>query len=205
MDTPVIAAGISGALRSFERTSTSPALRVFAEPVANLVAKFAFSAAAKSRSPLEKSGLRNWCPRGDSNPHAVRHRLLRPACLPVPPPGHLLCCRHPTGEWCDRQSGSYYAGRKVDRKQKDYSASRRRRAAAFRGETGDGVAVKQLEPCRRTAGWALDGVWGSRAGWAPSAGGWGHPRSIGGAGMVRRCDGAGGRKLDSLIGARAPA
>ena len=28
-----------------------------------------------------------WCPRGDSNPHAVKHRLLRPACLPVPPPG----------------------------------------------------------------------------------------------------------------------
>ena len=28
------------------------------------------------------------CPRGDSNPHAVKHRLLRPACLPVPPPGH---------------------------------------------------------------------------------------------------------------------
>ena len=29
-----------------------------------------------------------WCPRGDSNPHAVKHRLLRPACLPIPPPGH---------------------------------------------------------------------------------------------------------------------
>ena len=31
--------------------------------------------------------LIEWCPRGDSNPHAVKHRLLRPACLPVPPPG----------------------------------------------------------------------------------------------------------------------
>lgn len=28
----------------------------------------------------------NWCSGGDSNPHAVKHRLLRPACLPVPPP-----------------------------------------------------------------------------------------------------------------------
>src|SRR3954465_8236150 len=35
----------------------------------------------------EASGLFKWCPRGDSNPHAVRHRLLRPACLPIPPPG----------------------------------------------------------------------------------------------------------------------
>src|SRR5664280_537777 len=30
---------------------------------------------------------RFWCPGGDSNPHAVKHRLLRPACLPIPPPG----------------------------------------------------------------------------------------------------------------------
>ena len=28
-----------------------------------------------------------WCPGADSNRYAVRHRLLRPACLPIPPPG----------------------------------------------------------------------------------------------------------------------
>lgn len=28
-----------------------------------------------------------WCPSRDSNPDAVKHRLLRPACLPIPPPG----------------------------------------------------------------------------------------------------------------------
>ena len=32
------------------------------------------------------TGRRRWCSGGDSNPHAVRHRLLRPACLPIPPP-----------------------------------------------------------------------------------------------------------------------
>ena len=32
-----------------------------------------------------------WCARGDLNPHAVRHRLLRPACLPVPPPALYRC------------------------------------------------------------------------------------------------------------------
>ena len=28
------------------------------------------------------------CERGDSNPHAVKHRNLNPACLPVPPRSH---------------------------------------------------------------------------------------------------------------------
>ena len=30
-----------------------------------------------------------WCPRLDSNQHTLRHGLLRPACLPIPPPGQL--------------------------------------------------------------------------------------------------------------------
>ncbi len=30
-----------------------------------------------------------WCARGDLNPYIFRHRLLRPACLPVPPPARL--------------------------------------------------------------------------------------------------------------------
>ena len=29
-----------------------------------------------------------WCPRRDSNSHTFRHWLLRPACLPISPPGH---------------------------------------------------------------------------------------------------------------------
>ena len=33
-----------------------------------------------------RSDVRKW-PGRDSNPHALRHRLLRPACLPVTPPG----------------------------------------------------------------------------------------------------------------------
>ena len=33
-----------------------------------------------SRSP-------KWCPGADSNRYTFRHRLLRPACLPIPPPG----------------------------------------------------------------------------------------------------------------------
>ncbi len=48
----------------------------------------------------------NWCPRGDSNPHAVKHRLLRPACLPVPPPG-----QSGTGKRNVRRAG----GKKIDR------------------------------------------------------------------------------------------
>ena len=31
------------------------------------------------------AGLQRLCGRRDSNPHALRHRLLRPACLPIPP------------------------------------------------------------------------------------------------------------------------
>ena len=30
-----------------------------------------------------------WCPKRDSNSHALRHWFLRPACLPVPPSGPL--------------------------------------------------------------------------------------------------------------------
>ena len=44
-----------------------------------------------------------WCPRGDSNPHAVRHRLLRPACLPIPPPGQGRDANH-TGRRVPRQT-----------------------------------------------------------------------------------------------------
>ena len=32
----------------------------------------------------------NWCPGQDSNLHALRQRLLRPSCLPIPPPGRAL-------------------------------------------------------------------------------------------------------------------
>ena len=32
----------------------------------------------------------HWCPGGDSNPHAVKHTDLNRACLPIPPPGHIL-------------------------------------------------------------------------------------------------------------------
>ena len=28
-----------------------------------------------------------WCPGGDSNPHAFRHQILNLARLPIPPPG----------------------------------------------------------------------------------------------------------------------
>ena len=31
-----------------------------------------------------------WCPRRDSNSHDSRRWLLRPVCLPIPPPGHYL-------------------------------------------------------------------------------------------------------------------
>lgn len=30
-----------------------------------------------------------WCPRRDSNSYAVKHRFLRPTCLPIPPQGQL--------------------------------------------------------------------------------------------------------------------
>jgi hypothetical protein len=30
----------------------------------------------------------NWCPGRDSNPHALRRRILSPLRLPIPPPGH---------------------------------------------------------------------------------------------------------------------
>ena len=45
-----------------------------------------------SRSSAAQRMSEGWCPRRDSNPHAVRHRLLKPACLPVPPPGQALLC-----------------------------------------------------------------------------------------------------------------
>ena len=32
-------------------------------------------------------GKARWCPGADSNRYTLRHRLLRPACLPIPPPG----------------------------------------------------------------------------------------------------------------------
>ncbi len=31
---------------------------------------------------MQTPAVNNWCGRRDSNPHTVRHRLLRPACLP---------------------------------------------------------------------------------------------------------------------------
>ncbi len=37
----------------------------------------------------------------DSNSHAIKHRFLRPACLPIPPPGYLFLV-------CQRTFNSYY-------------------------------------------------------------------------------------------------
>src|SRR3954470_8138935 len=34
---------------------------------------------------------RERCERGDLNPHALRHRNLNPACLPVPPLSQAIC------------------------------------------------------------------------------------------------------------------
>ena len=31
-----------------------------------------------------------WCPGGDSNPHTSRYQILNLACLPIPPPRHLI-------------------------------------------------------------------------------------------------------------------
>ncbi len=53
-------------------------------------------------SPSRCAASEGWCPRGDSNPHAVKHRLLRPACLPVPPPGQKT-----EGSWlCPTREGA---------------------------------------------------------------------------------------------------
>ena len=44
----------------------------------------------KSHSLLKVSGLGDaWCPGQDSNLHALRRGLLRPLCLPIPPPGRM--------------------------------------------------------------------------------------------------------------------
>ena len=40
-------------------------------------------------SSLQSSRYSAWCPRRDSNPYTFRHGLLRPACLPIPPPGRV--------------------------------------------------------------------------------------------------------------------
>lgn len=37
-----------------------------------------------------KGVSKNWCARGDLNPHAVKHMHLKHACLPVPPPAHTV-------------------------------------------------------------------------------------------------------------------
>ena len=52
--------------------------------------KFKIEYRAK-RHPHPKSAARSaaWCPGADSNRYAFRHRLLRPACLPIPPPGRV--------------------------------------------------------------------------------------------------------------------
>lgn len=39
-------------------------------------------------STVELPSLK-WSPRRDSNSHALRHWFLRPACLPIPPPGDI--------------------------------------------------------------------------------------------------------------------
>jgi hypothetical protein len=51
------------------------------------VQKRPFHKLRRVRDAVTRLCFADWCPRGDSNPHAVKHRLLRPACLPVPPPG----------------------------------------------------------------------------------------------------------------------
>src|SRR4051812_10674012 len=57
-----------------------------------------------------------WCPGADSNRYTVRHRLLRPACLPIPPPGHLTS--DVTKLLRGRANATYYATEKVNGKQK---------------------------------------------------------------------------------------
>ena len=42
------------------------------------------------------SGMFNWCPRGDSNPHDFRRYHLKVVRLPIPPPG-LILDRRPVG------------------------------------------------------------------------------------------------------------
>lgn len=52
------------------------------------------------------SGGEDWCPGQDSNLQAFRQRLLRPSCLPIPPPGRGVRRQHAdfhfteaSGEW----------------------------------------------------------------------------------------------------------
>ena len=54
------------------------------------------------RSHLPFASTIDWCPGRDSNPHPFRDRFLRPARLPIPPPGPFcLCLRHNWSEQRD--------------------------------------------------------------------------------------------------------
>ncbi len=42
---------------------------------------------AQERTCTISDNAWKWCPGKDSNLHALQHRYLKPACLPIPPPG----------------------------------------------------------------------------------------------------------------------
>ena len=65
-----------------ERDCVKPAELVLVQSVCNSFR----TVACQPKLSFESEG---WCPRLDSNQHTLRHGLLRPACLPIPPPGQL--------------------------------------------------------------------------------------------------------------------
>jgi hypothetical protein len=67
---------------SLERDFVKPAQLV-------LVPSSATPSERLSYDPWLSFESEGWCPRLDSNQHTLRHGLLRPACLPIPPPGQL--------------------------------------------------------------------------------------------------------------------
>src|SRR3984885_15122648 len=49
------------------------------------------SGSSGARKSLKKQGYMRWCPGEDSNLHELLHWYLKPARLPVPPPGQDGC------------------------------------------------------------------------------------------------------------------
>ena len=90
-----------------------------------------------------------WCPGADSNRYTLRHRLLRPACLPIPPPGqradgHDTRPRHPEQE--NRFSSSSRSETSASRGL--FSRSRTPRTIGLGATRRDWLRLATLQPFR---------------------------------------------------------
>ena len=66
----------------------------------------------------------NWCPEEDSNLHALQHRYLKPARLPIPPSGHCvpskLAIFNCQPEFCLAHKPTWHLSRRQFRRSRNY-------------------------------------------------------------------------------------